>query len=183
MGTDFKDTLNGAAKAETIIGAQGHDTINGGGGADSINGGSGNDQIHVSDNKFFRIDGGSGTDTFHLDFGGTIDLGNLDNNAATSDRGRISGIEVIDIANGQSNALVAHLADILDLEVRNANVGGKAALDNVLLIEGDAGDTLQLSTADGWGASPDTASLAGYAIYKVNLVRVAVDTDISVTLA
>jgi hypothetical protein len=181
MGTDHGDTLNGTSSAEIIIGEQGDDVLNGGGGADSINGGAGNDQIHVADNKFFRIDGGLGSDTLHLDYAGTIDFGNLDNNTATSDRGKIAGIEVIDVANGQANALTFHLADVLDLAVRNTNVGGVASLDNVLKIDGEAGDTLQLSTADGWSA-PDTTTLAGYAIYTVNAIRVAVDTDIGISL-
>ncbi|GAB2175797.1 M10 family metallopeptidase C-terminal domain-containing protein [Dongia sp. agr-C8] len=180
MGTTGDDTLNGTAAAETIVGAQGNDTLNGGGGADSIRGGSGDDQINVSNHAFFRVDGGSGSDILHLDFAGAIDFGDLDGNAATSDRGKISGIETIDVDNGQSNALSLHLADVLDIDANNSNVGGVATLDNVLKIDGNAGDTLQLFTADGWSAA-DKGTLAGYAIYTHDSVRIAIDTDVVVS--
>ena len=182
QGNEGDDTLNGTSSAETIVGAQGNDTLNGNGGADSIRGGSGDDHIHVSNNAFFRIDGGSGMDVLHLDFAGTIDFGNLDGNAATSDRGKISGIETIDVNNAQVNAMILHLADVLDLDVQDSNIGGKASLDNTLTINGNTGDTLHLSTADGWSAA-NTATLAGYAIYTVQHIQVAIDTHIAVTVS
>lgn len=160
--------------------AKGNDTLNGGGGADTLQGGQGNDQIHVADRSFHLADGGGGKDTLHLDFSGAIDFGNIDANAATSDRGKIAGVEVIDTDNGQANALTLHLADVLDINVDNSNVGGKASLDNVLKIDGNAGDSLTLFASDHWGAA-DTASLAGYAVYTAGAVKIAVDTDISVT--
>jgi Ca2+-binding RTX toxin-like protein len=182
VGTDANDTLVGTAGANTLIGAQGNDTINGNGGADSIHGGAGDDHIHVSDNTFFRVDGGSGSDTLHLDFGGAIDFGNLDGNAATSDRGKISNIETIDVNNGQNNALTLHLADVLDMDVRDADVGGKASLDNTLKIDGNSGDTLHLAASDSWSAA-DTSTLAGYAIYTHDAVKIAIDTHIAVTVS
>jgi Ca2+-binding RTX toxin-like protein len=180
MGNAGNDSLTGTASDETIVGAQGNDILNGGGGMDSIRGGAGTDNIHVNDRTFHHVDGGSGSDTLHLDFSGTIDFGNLDGNAATSDRGRISGIETIDVDNGANNAMTLHLADVLDIDANDTNVGGVASLDNVLKIDGNAGDTLQLATADGW-SSADTATLAGYAIYTHQAVKIAVDTDITVS--
>ncbi len=182
MGTDNADALNGTSAANILIGSHGNDTINGNGGADSIHGGSGDDQIHVSDNKFFRVDGGSGTDALHLDYAGAIDFGNLDGNAATSDRGRISGIEVIDVNNGQNNAVTLHLADVLDMNVRDANLGGQASLDNALAITGNTGDTLHLSAADGWSAA-NLSTVPGYAVYTAQHVQVVVDTHIAVTVS
>jgi hypothetical protein len=52
----------------------------------------------------------------------------------------------------------------------------------VLKIDGDKQDTLHLFKSDGWSLTADTSTLPGYAIYTVNLVRVAVDTDITVSL-
>jgi Ca2+-binding RTX toxin-like protein len=182
LGTVSVDTLTGTAAAETFVGEQGNDTLTGGGGADSLRGGAGNDHIHANDRAFHLVDGGSGTDVLHLDFAGAIDFGNLDGNAVTSDRGKISGIETIDVDNGQNNAMTLHLADVLDLDVQNTNVGGKASLDNVLTIEGNTGDTLHLVKSEGWGAA-DTSTLAGYAIYTVQHVQVAVDTQIAVTVS
>jgi Ca2+-binding RTX toxin-like protein len=182
QGLSVSDLLTGSSSGNIILGGQGNDLIAGKGGADSIKGGSGNDDIHVADNQFFRIDGGSGTDTLHLDYAGAIDFGNIDGNSATSDRGKIAGIEIIDTSNGQANALTLHKADLLDLDVQNTNVGGVSTLDNVLKIDGDKQDTLHLFKSDGWSLTADTSTLPGYAIYTVNLVRVAVDTDIAVSL-
>jgi Ca2+-binding RTX toxin-like protein len=182
LGTAGADSLVGSALADRIVAAQGNDTVFGGGGADVINAGQGNDELHVGDNKFFRIDGGAGTDTLHFDYAGAIDFANLDGDKATSDRGRISNMEVLDVANGFANAMTLHLADVLDLDVTIANVGGKASLDNVLRIDGEVGDTLHMFKADGW-SSANTTALAGYAIYSYQAVKVAVDTDISVSVS
>jgi len=181
-GNSGDNVLNGTSAAETLIGAQGNDTINGGGGHDVIKGGSGDDHIHVSDNQFFRIDGGAGNDTLHLDYSGTIDFGNLDGNAATSDRGKIANIETINVDNGQNNSMTLHLADVIDIHAVNTNVGGVASLDDVLKIDGNTGDTLHLSASDGWSAA-DTTTLAGYAIYTTHVAKIAVETDIGVTIA
>ena len=52
-----------------------------------------------------------------------------------------------------------------------------------LTINGNVGDTLALTTADGWNNTPDTVTLAGYAIYTNHGATVAVDTDIAVTVS
>ena len=164
-----------------MTGAQCNDIVNGNGGADAINGGQGNDEIHVADNKFFRIDGGTGVDTLHLDYAGAIDFGNLDGNVSTSDRNRIQNVEALDVDNGHANAITLHLADVLDLDATISDVGGVASLDNVLRIDGNAGDTLQMFNVDGWGAA-DTSSLTGYAVYSYQAVKVAIDLDIAVSM-
>jgi len=78
--------------------------------------------------------------------------------------------------------MTLHLADVLDINPQDQNVGGKASLDNTLKIDGNVGDTLHLFTSDGWSAA-DTSTLAGYAIYTHQAVHVAVDTDIAVTVS
>jgi Ca2+-binding RTX toxin-like protein len=181
VGTTGNDPITGNATAELFIGGLGNDTLNGAGGADTFQGGAGNDQITVTDRTFHQVDGGGGTDTLRLDFAGVIDFGNIDANAATSDKGRITGIEVLDVTNGQNNALTLHATDVLDLNVDNHDVGGVGSLDNVLKIDGNAGDTLNLFNADGWGAA-NTSILSGYAVYTEGAVKIAIDKDISVAL-
>jgi hypothetical protein len=180
QGTAGNDVKTGTKGAEIFVGGLGDDTLNGGGGADAVNGGAGNDQIHVADGKFRAVDGGGGTDTLHFDYAGAINLGNIDGNAATSDRGKIAGIEVLDFGNGQANAITLHAADVLDIDPQTSNVGGVSSLDHLLKIDGNAGDTLTLFASDHWSAA-DTSSLAGYAVYTAGAVKIAVENDISVT--
>jgi Ca2+-binding RTX toxin-like protein len=182
VGDDNANTLAGTAAAETFIGGLGADTLTGGGGKDALQAGGGDDHIGVSDASFLNVNGGGGNDTLLFDFAGAVDLGDLDGNAATENRGRISEVETLDFTNGAANAIALSLADILDLDVGNRNVGGVGSLDNVLRLDGDAIDSLTLALADGWGAA-DTTTFSGYAIYAVQNVRVAVDQDIAVSVA
>jgi hypothetical protein len=180
LGTSGDDELTGTAANEVFVGGLGNDVLKGGGGVDALQGAAGDDAIHVSDGSFKRVDGGTGSDVLHLDFDGLIDLGNIDGDAATSDHTKIRGIETIDADNGFANEISLHLADVLEMNIGNRDVGGVANLDNVLKIDLDASDSLSLSD-DGWSV-PDTSSLAGYAIYAVNNVKIAVDQDIVVAL-
>jgi hypothetical protein len=171
QGTTGNDTHTGTAEAEIIIGGLGNDTLTGGGGKDVIRGGAGDDAIHVGDTAFRGVDGGGGTDTLHLDFAGALDLGAL--------HGKIEGVEVLDFDNGKANAVTLDVTDLLDIDATDLDVGGVSGLHDVLKIDGNSGDSLALSSADGWGAA-DTATLAGYAIYTTGAVKVAVDTDVTV---
>jgi hypothetical protein len=182
LGTAGDDTLTDTAAAESFVGGLGNDVLNGGGGADAFHGGAGDDEIHVADGKFLSVDGGGGFDTLHLDFAGAIDFGDLDGNPATANDARISGVEAIDADNGANNAMTLHLADVLAIDADAPDLGGTASLDNVLKIDGNAGDTLALAAADGWG-SADTGSLAGYAVFAAGSVKIAVDQDIAVTVS
>jgi hypothetical protein len=182
LGTSGDDTLNGTVADEAFIGGLGNDILSGGGGGDAFQGGAGDDAIRISDRSFNKADGGNGSDVLHLDFDGLIDLSDIDNDAATSDHTKIGNIETIDTDNGVSNQIALRLTDVLEIDVHNSDVGGVASLDNVLKIDGDSGDTLSLDPADGWSV-PDTATLAGYAIYAVSSVKIAVDLDIAMAVA
>jgi hypothetical protein len=171
-----------------VLGKQGDDFIDGNGGADALKGGAGDDTIEVPDLAFFRIDGGGGNDILHLFSDGPINFGDLDANAATSDRGKIAGMEIIDVANGHANALTLSIDDVFDFNVRNIDALG-TSFDNVLAIRGDVGDTLALIDpgTDAWQASGGTFSADGvtYQLYSAgptDAVFVAVDIDISVGL-
>jgi hypothetical protein len=181
LGTAGADSLVGTIGADVLVGAQGDDTLAGNAGADVFKGGDGDDRIEAGGLDFFRADGGCGNDTLALLVAGDVDFGNLDGNGSISDRGKILGIETIDVTNGQANALTLSVADLLDMHVTNTNVGGVASLDNVLTIKGDATDTLHLSTADGWSAA-NIAVLPGFSVYTADGVQIAVDNDIAVTV-
>jgi len=181
QGNASDNTLTGTAGADIMVGGLGNDTLNGSGGADTIRGGNGDDQIHVTDAKFHEIDGGGGTDTLHFDFGGAIDLGNLDGNAATSDRGKIANIEVLDFTNGVANTVTLHVGDVLDIGLRPHGTDSGV----LPVINGDVGDTVNLAPAavgDHWQAN---GTVGGYAIYThfagtVSGPSVAIDKDITV---
>jgi hypothetical protein len=181
LGTASDDVLVGTAAAEAFVGGLGNDVIVGSGGGDSFQGAAGDDAIHAGDRTFQRADGGNGQDVLHLDFGGLIDFGDIDNNAATANHTRIQNIETIDTDNGFSNQIALRLADVLEIDAQNSDVGGPE-VDNVLKIDGEIGDTLSLDPADGWGA-PDTSSVIGYAVYAAANVKIAVDLDIAVAVA
>jgi hypothetical protein len=52
----------------------------------------------------------------------------------------------------------------------------------VLKIDGNAGDTLRLFASEAWSAG-GTGTLTGYAIYTHENVKIAVDTDIVVSVS
>jgi hypothetical protein len=180
LGTAGNDTLEGTDASEAFVSGLGNDVLKGGGGADAFQGGPGDDMIHVADGAFRRVNGGNGSDTLSLDFEGTIDFGNVDGNASTADHTKIWNIETIDVDNGFSNQLKLTLSDVLELDAQVVDLGGVTTLDNALKIDGDAGDSLALDSADGWSAA-DEATLPDYAIYTAGNVTIAVDQDISVT--
>jgi len=175
----YGKTLSSFVEPSLIGAGQDDDLINAEDSA--VNAGRGDDEVHVINRLFFLVDGGTGTDTLHFDYAGLIDVGNIDGFDYTSDRHRIQNIEVLDIENEHLNTLRLHLADVLNLDVTISDVGGVAGLDNVLRIDGNAGDLVQLFSADGWSAA-DTTSLAGYAIYSYQALKIAVDTDVAVSM-
>ncbi len=165
------DLLVGKAGADIVVAGLGDDLVIGKGGVDFIRTGAGNDTIRIGDGSFGRIDGGGGSDRLVFDYEGAIAI----------DPERIIDIERFDMANGLANSMNLKAADVLALDLRVRDLGGKAALDNVLAIDGDFGDTLNLDAADGWQVWAGQ-SLAGYALYVSGFARIAVDTDIAVSI-
>jgi hypothetical protein len=186
FGKDFTGAVHaataGTSADEAFVGTAKDDVIHGNGGKEAFSTGAGNDEIHVTDGNFLHINGGTGIDTLHLDFAGVIDFGNLDFDWYDSESGAIEGIDIITTDNGVDNALVLHLADVLAIGAENRDVGGNPSLDNLLKLDGDAGDTLQLFAADGWSAA-DNAALSGYAVYSHQGVQIAVESAIAVTVS
>ncbi len=143
LGTAGADSLTGTAAAEQFTAGSGNDTIDSGGGADVVHAGAGDDTIIVSDLTFRLVDGGNGSDTLSLAGSGvTLDLAAL--------RGRLEGMESVDLTGSGNNTLVLTALDVLNLSDSS----------NVLKVDGDAGDTVQAGA--GW---TDGGISGGYHTY------------------
>jgi hypothetical protein len=165
------DTLSGTIAAETFVGGAGDDTLIGNGGEDAFQGGAGDDTVHLSTVDFFMVDGGSGFDTLALDGSDLIlDLTTLGNSLLRS-------IERIDLEGDGNNALKLSALDVLNL----------SEVSNELLVQGDAGDTID--QGPGWtleasgGTNGDgTSTIDGqvYQIYTAGNSALLLDTDMTV---
>ena len=145
-GTFGSDAFVGTSADETFVGGQGDDTLAGNGGADAFQGGEGDDVITVPDLLFGVADGGSGNDTLVLlGAGASFDFTSLADNKTQS-------IEAIDFTGSGDNTLMLGLTDVLNLpDGRNFDFSGIDSAPKSIVIEGDAGDMLQLD-GDGRGA-------------------------------
>jgi hypothetical protein len=185
-GTAEANTLPGTVAAETFVSGQGNDTLIGAGGADAFQAGAGDDLMVVSDALFHHVDGGGGeNDVLRLEFVGTINLGDLDSNAATSERGVIAGIEVLDLGNGLSNILLLGIDDVLDLKVQGTDVNGEAAIDNALRILGDTtGDAVGLQGA--WTNNGIDSAGPGFQLVTTTIagdaVKILIDNNVNVSI-
>ena len=142
-------TTTGTAAAEMLIGGSGNDTLTGGGGADVFHGGAGDDRLDIGDTTFLLADGGGGTDTLALDGAGvTLDL--TDRLVAA----RVQGIERIDLAGSGNNTLAIDALGVL------GGIGAVTGGTHVLVVEGDAGDTVLLSEG-GWAKTGSFSDAGG----------------------
>ncbi|MCA9517039.1 MAG: cadherin domain-containing protein, partial [Myxococcales bacterium] len=124
-GTTGPDVLTGTAGIDRMAGGLGDDVLDGQGGADALSGGAGDDRLVVGDAGFQRVDGGAGRDTLALSGDFDLDL------AAT--RGRIRGVEVVDLAAG------SHRLSALPRDLAALSLSG-----NRVRIEGGADDAVDL---------------------------------------
>ena len=140
----------GTVAADVLTGANGNDILIGGGGADQLRGMGGNDRLAVSDLTFSLADGGTGRDTLVLDGAGlTLDLAN------PSVVAKLQGIEVIELTGTGDNELVVSPAALLGGGIGTVT-GGK----HVLVVEGNAGDTVSLDAAN-WTKTGSYSDAAG----------------------
>ncbi len=171
--TTGNDSLTGTTAADRLFGGQGNDTLTGAGGADVLNGGSGDDTITVSDLNFQAIRGGLGTDALELDTTGqTLDL------TDTEVRGKVRGIEQIDITGSGNNQLNIGSKDVVQI-----------ADGSNMRVVGNAGDTLQLTGATGdWtksaggGAGSSDRYTYNKSAISGNNAEIEVDVDSGVTV-
>ena len=136
---------NGNALANVIQGNDSDNSIDGMGGLDSLTGNGGNDELTIHSGQE-RVTGGSGADTLQL--GADLNFLNLAGLAGTT----LTGIELVDMGNGNATTLRLTLAQMLAL----------SAESDTLTVNGDAGDQLQIET--GWRR--DASETAGYEQYS-----------------
>ncbi|SFF14555.1 integrin alpha [Nitrosomonas sp. Nm166] len=163
LGTPGDDTLTGTAAAERFEGGDGNDTLNGQGGADVFRGDAGDDNIRLIDLSFQSLDGGTGNDILILGRGfGPLDL-DLD---LASMRGKISGIEIIDLIGSDSDITLTLTAlDLINL----------SDTSNILTVNGNEGSRV-VGLTEGWA---DGGIDGNYHIYTNGEAVLRVDTDVS----
>ena len=180
MGGATNDVLSGTTVAETLIGGAGNDTLTGNGGADVLYGGSGDDLIVINPGnlsalaapygsggnttQLARIDGGGGIDTLKLAGAAmTLDLTTIAQQGAgdPGSRSRIESIERIDLTGSGNNTLNITAADIIDLAGMNSfnssngwSSLGTTARFHQLVVDGNAGDSVNLTDYDAESLSP-----------------------------
>ncbi|AYQ56080.1 Integrins alpha chain [Bathymodiolus thermophilus thioautotrophic gill symbiont] len=153
--TDKNDTQTGTSADELFVAGLGNDILKGNGGYDVFNAGVGNDTIIINgDNlaKLYsntlgshllaRVDGGSDTDTLKLEGG------NLLLDLTTINKGRIQGIEIIDLNSG-SNTLKLNLNDLLDISSETNILKVIGGTDDKVNIDLSAFEKNPLSKGDG----------------------------------
>lgn len=161
LGTPGADNFSaGTAAAESFVAGDGNDLMIGGGGADVFYGGAGNDIIKVSGFDFQIVDGGAGNDTL------AVSGSNLNLNLVNV-RGKIDGIETIDLTGSGNNTLTANLLDLLNL----------SDTSNTLKVNGNTGDVIT-GLSSGWTDGEITGDYRTYTLDAVVLlVGIHVTTD------
>ncbi|WP_189682424.1 VCBS domain-containing protein, partial [Seohaeicola zhoushanensis] len=194
FGSDEADSLSGGAGNDVMLGYGGDDTFVTGAGADTVLGGAGDDLIVVDSfdgltgGRQETLDGGDGRDVLRIDLGGdlTADYMSLVD---------LSGIEALDMANGQANTVELTIADLLgmsgDQDDALAGLLGED-IGQSLTIYGDASDSVTLVGEAGGqfqatGAQVVDAGGAVLDIYQYTqgsdvLHTLAVDADVAVSM-
>ena len=191
-GQEGKDTLNGGDGNDALFGGNLADLLNGGAGIDALAGGAGNDVLDGGDDiETDILSGGVGEDTLIWRgpddiYGGGADLFNaktgkagdvLDASGAASidftaiDDGKIEDVETIRLNGGAGTTVTINASDVItDFEAGALNPdgvgpGGNYGLGPILRVDGDLGDTLNLSGGDWHEATGSSGTPAGYTLY------------------
>lgn len=127
-GNTLSNLITGNGAGNQFSGLDGNDTLDGGAGNDTLVGGNGDD-IFIVDAGTDQVSDSSGSDT--LKFGSDALSLNLD---AISDS-QFTGIDRVDMTGMGANILTLAAAEVTAL----------GAASNVLLVNGEAGDTVNLT--------------------------------------
>ena len=173
-----KDGSEVKAKATDESGNTGDDSIYETGvqyGSNTLDMGSGNDIVRISNdtNPKASIDGGDGFDTF--------EFVNRDNKAITTTISMISNFEKINIKGTLNNSVTISASDVEKNHCAKATVdaSGKSH-NNVLIVDGDAGDKVTLSGISKAASSQVTYEGNTYNVYNTGSNELWVDSDITV---
>lgn len=163
----------GDAIFATTSGTLGNDAMTAGT-LETIDAGSGDDIITITDDNFNSVDGGSGNDTLIVSSDGLDGIEGLIDMAGLVARGAVLNFEGIDISNPDIDDT---LLLTVDQVIAMTDVG------NVMVIDGDVGDTLN-SQGEGWIAN-GTTIIGGvdYNIYTSGDATIHVDPEVELILS
>lgn len=191
-GQEGEDTLNGGEGNDVLFGGNLADVLAGGAGIDALAGGTGSDVLDGGDDTETDIlSGGAGEDVLVWRgpddvYGGGADLFNaktgkagdvLDASGASSidftmiDDSKIEDVETIRLNGGAGTTITINASDVItDFEAGALNPdgvgpGGNYGLGPILRVDGDAGDTLNLTGGDWSVATGSSGTPAGYTLY------------------
>ena len=136
-GDGARTTFGGSA-GETLSGTPLDDFLDGRLGADTLLGGDSDDTL-VYDPADTLIDGGSGIDTLLFLKGADVDLGFTEN---------LTGLEKIDLRNGNADTLDFDIRDVLDIVTDNDLESLLPDSTTKLVVDGEVGDTVILNGVD-----------------------------------
>jgi hypothetical protein len=192
FGQEGDDVLTGGDGNDMLLGSNGNDMLGGGDGLDALSGGGGNDVLDGGDDTLADILSGGlgddvliwrgtqdtydgGLDTFNTKSGDPGDI--LDVSKAASidftaiDDAKIENIETLRMNGGSGTTVTLNAGDVISgFEGGGFNPGGSGsggAYDGqpILRVDGDAGDTLNLS-GGGWSQAAGASGVpAGYTLY------------------
>jgi hypothetical protein len=141
IGDDADNQLAATNDGFVLVGGRGNDVLD----SDEfegvvLNGGAGDDLLIFNAEAPATVRGGSGFDTLRVS--GDLDLSSLN---ASSGYDTVTGIEQIDLDNGEGQTLSFDFLDFIHLNDERVAPVGEA---NALLIRGDEGDSVQIGA--GW---------------------------------
>jgi Ca2+-binding RTX toxin-like protein len=191
-GQEGNDILAGGDGNDMLLGGNADDSLNGGSGINALSGGGGNDLLDGGQDTVADILSGGlgddvlvwrgvedtydgGLDTFSAaggDPGDILDISKAaDIDFTAIDDGKIESIETLRMTGGSGTAVTLNAADVIsDFGGGGFNPGGHGSGGSydgrpVLRVDGDAGDTVNL-TGGGWSqAAGATGVPAGYTLY------------------
>ncbi|WP_126465058.1 Ig-like domain-containing protein [Candidatus Terasakiella magnetica] len=164
------DTIIAGTGNDSLSGGDGDDVLNGGTGNDTLDGGAGNDTLIYDAEDITRVNGGADNDILSFQSSGdSLDLSTIADTVYTN-------LEAIDLTGSGDNSLTFDISDILAInEGANGFMAATnyAATDNLLIIDGDAGDTLTMNGS--WSDTTTDVSLVldgstseSYSVYQSN---------------